>query len=72
LDVLPAKVASPGYTAIIDFVPTPSVEVEKLADPPLKVLVARTAEPCLKVTVSPFAGGPRVEVTVAVNVTACP
>jgi hypothetical protein len=38
-DLLPAKFESPPYTAVIEFVPTFSVDVVKLAEPPLNVPV---------------------------------
>ena len=40
--------------------------------PPLSVPVPNTFEPFLKVTVSPFGGGPMLDATVAEKVTACP
>ena len=71
-DVLPAKFESPPYTALIALVPTLSVEVVKLAEPPLNVPVPRTVVPFLNVTVSPSGGAPALDVTTAVKVTACP
>ena len=44
-DVLPAKFESPLYTAVIDFVPTPSADIEKVAVPPLNVPVPSTVAP---------------------------
>jgi hypothetical protein len=72
-DVLPGKLESPPYAALIEFVPTGSVEVMKLAEPPLNVLVPNTVVPFMNEMVSPSGGGaPTLEVTVASKVTACP
>jgi predicted small secreted protein len=72
-DVLPGKFESPPYTALIASVPAGSVEVLKLAEPPLNAPVPSTVVPFMNETVSPSGGGaPRLEVTVAVKVTACP
>lgn len=49
-DVLPTKFESPPYTAFTAAVPTLSVEVTKLADPPLNVPVPNTAFPFMKDT----------------------
>jgi hypothetical protein len=51
----------------MDKVPAGSVEVLKLAEPPLRVPVPHVVEPFRKVTVSPFGGA---GVTTTVNVTA--
>ena len=53
-------------------VPTARVETESDADPPLSDPVPNTVVPCLKVTVSPLGGAPRLELTVAVKRTAWP
>ena len=71
-DVLRAKVESPPYTALIGSVPTFSVEVVKLAEPPLNVPVPSAVVPFINETVSPSGGAPSVEVTTAVKVTASP
>jgi hypothetical protein len=72
VEVLPAKVESPPYTASIRFVPGRSVEVVKLAEPPLNVLVPNTFVPFINMTASPSGGAPKLEVTVALKVTGCP
>jgi hypothetical protein len=67
-EVLAAKFASPVYAAVIVWVPTPSVEVEKVATAlPFKVPVPRVVEPSLKVTI-PVGVPLALEVTVAVKV----
>ena len=71
-DVLPAKLESPPYTALTVVVPTLSVEVVKLAEPPLNAPVPSTVLPFMNDTVSPFGGAPMLEVTTAVKVTAFP
>lgn len=53
-------------------IPAGSDVVASEAIPPLSDPVPRTAEPFLKVMVSPFGGGPALELKVAVNVTASP
>jgi len=70
--VLPRKFESPPYTAVIKSLPTGSVEVVKVAEPPLNEPVPNAFEPFLNVTVSPSGGAPTLEVTVAVKVTVCP
>src|SRR2546422_736090 len=70
LDVLPLKLASPAYVAVIERVPTVNVDVTNVALPPLSVPVPSVAVPSLNVTVPvgvPPPGGETV--TVAVNVT---
>jgi hypothetical protein len=47
-------------------------DVVKDATPRLSGATPRTADPLLKVTISPLGGVPAVELTVAVKVTACP
>jgi hypothetical protein len=71
-DLLPRKFESPAYTAMIELVPTGSVEVAKLAEPLLNVPVPSTALPFINATVSPSGGAPALEVTTAVKVTTCP
>lgn len=71
-DVLPAKFESPAYVAVIELVPSGSVEVVRVAEPLLNVPVPSDAVPFRKVTVSPFGGAPALDVTVAVKVTALP
>ena len=66
-EVLPAKLASPLYTAVMECVPTVSVDVVNAAFPALSVPVPSVAVPFLNVTVP--VGVPDVAVTVAVNVT---
>jgi hypothetical protein len=73
LDVLLAKFESPLYTALMLSVPpVVSVEVVKLAEPPLNAPVPRSFVPCMNITISPSGGAPSEEVTTAVKVTACP
>ena len=57
---------------MIALVPTFSVEVVKLTDPPLSAFVPSTVVPFINETVSPFGGAPLLELTFAVNTTACP
>jgi hypothetical protein len=52
--------------------PSGSVDVVSVATPPLSVPVPIGLPPLVKFTVSPSAGVPKVEVTVAVKVTSCP
>ena len=68
----PTKFESPAYTAVTDVVPTLSVKIVKLAEPPLNVPVPSSVFPFMNETVSPSGGAPRPEVTTAVKVTACP
>src|ERR1043166_1915487 len=72
-DVLVLKLASPLYTAVIEWEVTDKVEEEEVAEPPLRLLVAREVAPSLKVTVPvgvPPAG--ETALTVAVIVTDWP
>jgi hypothetical protein len=71
-EALPAKLALPLYSAVIECVPTASVDEVKLATPPLfNVPVPSEVVPSRKVTVP--AGVPEVlDVIVAVNVTRAP
>jgi len=71
-DVLPAKFEAPVYTALIALVPTFSVQVAKLAKPPLNFLVPSTVLPFLNVTVPPSGGAPNSEATAAIKTTFCP
>jgi hypothetical protein len=71
--VLPEKLESPLYLAVIEWDPTASVDVANVATPPDSVPVPRVVVPSRKVTVPvgvPVAGG--TGATVAVNVTDCP
>jgi len=68
-DVLPVKFVSPPYTALIELLPTLSVEVSKVAVPLLNVPVPSTVVPFMNETVSPLGG---TGVTTAVNFTASP
>lgn len=52
--------------------PAGSEEVVRDALPPLRGAVPRTAEPFLKMMLSPLGGVPAFELTLAVKVTACP
>jgi hypothetical protein len=67
-EVLAPKLASPLYTAVMECVPTVSVEVVNVAVPALSEPVPNATVPFLNVTVP--VGVPDVAVTVAVNVTA--
>ena len=71
VEVLVRKVASPPYTAVMEWVPAVSAEVEKVATPAVSVPVPSTAAPSLKVTV-PLGVPVAVLLTVAVKVTDCP
>ena len=59
--------ASPPYTAVIEWLAAVRVEIESVAVPAPSVPVPSVAAPSLKVTVPVAALG----VTVAVNLTAC-
>jgi hypothetical protein len=52
--------------------PADNDEIVRDATPPLKAAVPRTADPFLKVTISPLGGVPEVELTVALKVIAWP
>ncbi len=71
-DMLPAKRASPPYSAATAVVPFLSAEVVKLAEPPLNVPVPSTVLKFMNVTVSPFGGAPASPLTIAVKVAARP
>ena len=66
--VLVRKLPSPPYTAVIEWLPTLSEDVEKVATPPEREPVPRVVVPSLKVTVPVAVLG----VTVAVKVTESP
>src|SRR5580658_10464605 len=68
-DVLPRRLESLPYTAVMESLPTGRVDVAKVAVPPLSIPVPSNVEPCINETVSPSAGAPPFEVTTAVNVT---
>lgn len=63
------KLASPVYKAVIGSFPAWRDDVEKVALPDAVMPVPITAEPFLKVTVSPSGIPPPDEVTLAVKVT---
>src|SRR5258708_33347069 len=67
-DVLGALLRSPAYAAVMEWLPTESVDVVKPATPPTTATAPSTVDPSLKVTV-PVGLMPA---TVAVKVTACP
>ena len=69
--MLPAKVASPPYTAVIECVPCVRAEVANVAFPALTLPVPRVVAPSLNVTV-PVIVPAVVEETIAVNVTDAP
>ena len=71
-DVLLAKVASPGYVALIGSVPALSDEVVKLAAPLASVPVPSTVAPCVNVMFSPSGGKTAVELRATLKVTGCP
>jgi hypothetical protein len=70
-DVLPAKFASPLYTAVIECAPPPSPAVVNVAVPPLNVPVPRLAPPFWKVIV-PVGVPVADDMTVTVKVIAVP
>jgi len=71
-EVLPAKLAVPLYLAVIECVPTVSVDVVKVATPlPLSVPVPSKVVPSRNVTV-PVGVPPLPSLTVAVHVTGIP
>jgi len=72
-DVLPLKLPSPPYTAVIAWLPTANEEIFNVATPPLNVPVPIVAAPSLNVTVPLGVPDPgALALTVAVNVTLCP
>ena len=72
-DVLPAKLASPAYRAVIECAPAINAvpAVVNCADPPDKFPVPSCVVPSRKVTV-PVGELPEAGCTVVVNVTLCP
>jgi hypothetical protein len=71
-DVLPAKFALPLYFAVIECVPTASVDVVRVATPPLfNVPVPSVVVPSRNVTV-PVGAPPMPGLTVAVHVNGIP
>ena len=66
------QIAEDARIAVIESVPTLRDEVVRLAEPLVSAPVPSTVEPCSKVTVSPSAGTPTLEVTAAVKVAAWP
>jgi hypothetical protein len=70
--VLPLKLESPLYFAVIEWDPTDSVLVMKVVEPDARVPVPRVVVPSRKVTVPVGVPVPEVGATVAVNVTDCP
>lgn len=72
VEVLAVKLESPPYAAVMECVPTVSVEIVKVALPPLfSVPVPSVIVPSRKV-IAPVGVPLPVEVTVAVNVTGVP
>jgi hypothetical protein len=71
-DVLVPSVEFPEYIAVIEFVATGSVEVVKVATPPLSVPVPIVVVPFRNATVPVGMSEPEVGATVAVNVTDWP
>ncbi len=71
-EVLAPKFESPAYTALMEMVPTGSVDVTKVAVPPLSDPVPSTVLAFMNETASPSGGAPRADVTVAEKVTASP
>ena len=68
-EVLVRNAASPGYFALIESFPAANEDVANVALPPAKAAVPKVADPFVKVMISPSAGVPSLELTVAVNVT---
>ncbi len=62
--------ASPRYSAVVECVPTASLDVTRVATLPLSVADPILFPPSMNFTVPVSVGPP--DVTVAVNVTACP
>lgn len=70
-ELLPLKLLSPPYTAVMEWLPTVSPEVVRPACPePFRATIPKSMLPSKKVTVP--VGVPPLPVTVAVKVTACP
>ena len=71
--MLPLKLVSPEYVAVIECDPTDNVEVVKVAMPPDTAPVPRVVTPSKNVTVPDGLPAPgATTATVAVNVTLCP
>jgi hypothetical protein len=70
--VLPRKLESLAYTAVIAFFPTGNAEVVKLAEPSFNAPGPSSVVPFINETVSPSGGIPALELTAAVNVTPSP
>src|SRR5882724_4954693 len=70
-DVLLADCVSPWYAAVSESVPTGKLRFVKVATPPTRVALPTRTPPFVNVTLPVGCISP-VEVTVAVNVTACP
>jgi len=71
--VLPVKLLSPPYAAVMEWDPRASAEVVSVACAlPFSEPVPRAAVPSMNVTVPVGVPEPEVAVTVAVNVTDCP
>src|SRR5882724_12381160 len=70
-DVLLADCVSPWYAAVSESVPTGKLRFVKVATPPTRVAPPTRTPPFVNVTLPVGCISP-VEVTVAVNVTACP
>jgi hypothetical protein len=72
VELLAVKLESPPYAAVMECVPTVSIEIVRVALPPLfSVPVPRVIVPSRKV-IAPVGVPLPVEVTVAVNVTGAP
>ena len=69
-EVLPLKLLSPAYTAVMECVPTPKDEVENVAVPLTSVPAPNVPPPSMKVTM--LVGVPEPETTLAVNITELP
>ncbi len=73
LSLLAMKFVSPGYDAVIVWLPTLRVEVVNVATPLVKAPVPRVVLPSTKVTVPVGTPAPgETAATVAVKVTDCP
>jgi hypothetical protein len=72
VDVLPAKVESPLYVAVIECAPAARAEVMKVAWPELSMPDPMLTLPSKNTTEPVGVPVPDVGATVAVNVTACP
>jgi hypothetical protein len=72
VDVLPPKVASPPYTAVIEWELTARLDVAKVAVPLVSADEPSVVAPSLKVTLPPGVPVPDIGAMVAVKVTCCP